>query len=52
MSGDARHRDGRAEVFAAVPQQEPVLAQRLFWRLALSLARFPMGVRLLQRLRG
>lgn len=50
--GDARHRDVRAEVFAVVPQQPASLAQRLFWRLALALARFPAGLKLLQRLRG
>jgi hypothetical protein len=50
--GDARHRDVRAQVFAAVPQRRAPLGKRLFWRLALGLARLPMGVRLLRRLRG
>lgn len=51
-SGDARHRDVRAAVFAVVPQQRATLGKRLFWRLVLFLARFPAGLRLLQRLRG
>ncbi len=50
--GDARHRDVRAEVFAVVPQQRASLRKRLFWWLVLLLARFPAGLRLLQRLRG
>jgi len=50
--GDARHRDVRAEVFAVVPQQRATLGKRLFWRVVLFLARFPAGLRLLQRLRG
>jgi hypothetical protein len=50
--GDARHRDVRAAVFAAVPQRRAPLAKRLFWRLVLALARLPMGLRLLRRLRG
>lgn len=50
--GDARHRDVRAEVFAAVPQRRAPLGKRLFWRIALFVARFPMGVRLMKRLRG
>ena len=50
--GDARHRDVRAEVFAVVPQQRATLGKRLFWRVVLLLARFPAGLRLLQRLRG
>ena len=50
--GDARHRDVRAEVFAVVPQQRATLGKRLFWRVVLFLARFPVGLRLLQRLRG
>ena len=50
--GDARHRDVRAEVFAAVPQQRASAGRRLFWRLVLFLARFPAGLRLLRRLRG
>jgi hypothetical protein len=50
--GDARHRDVRAAVFAAVPQRRAPLAKRLFWRLVLFLARFPAGLKLLQKLRG
>jgi hypothetical protein len=50
--GDARHQDVRAEVFAVVPQQAASMRQRAFWRLALALARFPAGLRLLRRLRG
>jgi hypothetical protein len=50
--GDARHRDVRAEVFAAVPQSRASLGQRAFWRVVLFLARFPAGLRLLKRLRG
>jgi len=50
--GDARHRDVRAEVFAAVPQPPAKLGQRLFWRAVLFLASFPAGLRLLKRLRG
>ena len=51
-TGDARHRDVRAAVFAVVPQQRASLGKRLFWRLVLFIARFPAGLRLLQRLRG
>ena len=50
--GDARHRDVRAAVFAVVPQQRASLGKRLFWRVVLFIARFPAGLRLLQRLRG
>ena len=49
--GDARHRDVRAAVFAAVPQQPATLSQRLFWRAVLFLASFPAGLALLKRLR-
>ena len=52
VRGDARHRDVRAEVFAVVPQQRATPGKRLFWRVVLFLARFPAGLRLLQRLRG
>ena len=52
VKGDARHRDVRAAVFAAVPQQRASLGQRLFWRFVLFVARFPAGLRLLKRLRG
>ena len=50
--GDARHRDVRAEVFAVVPQQSATLRTRLFWRVVLLLAKFPGGLKLLQRARG
>lgn len=50
--GDARHRDVRREVFAVVPQRQASLRKRLFWRLVLLIARFPAGLRLLQRARG
>ena len=50
--GDARHRDVRAEVFAAVPQRRAPLGKRAFWRVVLFVARFPAGLRLLKRLRG
>ena len=50
--GDARHRDVRAAVFAAVPQQSASLGKRLFWRLVLVLAKFPAGLSLLKRVRG
>jgi hypothetical protein len=50
--GDARHRDVRAEVFAAVPQRRASIGQRAFWRIVLFLAQFPAGLRLLKRLRG
>jgi hypothetical protein len=39
-------------VFAVIPQQRASLAKRLFWRSVLFLAKFPAGLRLLQRLRG
>ena len=51
-SGDARHRDVRAEVFAAVPQRRASIGNRAFWRIVLFLAQFPAGLRLLKRLRG
>lgn len=50
--GDARHRDVRAEVFAAVAQPPAKRSQRLFWRAVLFLASFPVGLKLLKRLRG
>lgn len=50
--GDARHRDVRAEVFAAVPQRQATFGSRAFWRIVLFAARFPAGLRLLKRLRG
>ena len=52
VSGDARHRDVRVEVLAAVPQRQAGLGKRAFWRLVLVLARFPAGLRALRRLRG
>jgi hypothetical protein len=51
-TGDARHEDVRAAVFAAVPQQRAGLGKRLFWRFVLFVAQFPLGLRLLRRLRG
>jgi hypothetical protein len=50
--GDSRHRDVREQVFAVVPQQQASFTKRCFWALVLFLARFPAGLRLLQRLRG
>ena len=52
VQGDARHRDVRAEVFAAVPQQRASTGKRAFWRIILFVAQFPAGLRLLKRLRG
>ena len=49
--GDARHRDVRAEVFAAVPPRRASIGKWVFWRAVLFAARFPAGVRLLRRLR-
>ena len=51
-TGDARHRDVREEIFAVVPQRRATLRKRLFWRLVLFTARFPAGLRLLQRARS
>jgi hypothetical protein len=51
-SGDSRHRDVREQVFAVVPQQQVPFAKRCFWSLVLLLARYPAGLRLLQRLRS
>ena len=50
--GDARHRDVRAEVFAAVPQHRASFGTRAFWSVVLFVARFPAGLSLLKRLRG
>lgn len=50
--GDARHRDVREQVFAAIPQRQASIGKRAFWRLVLALARFPAGLNLLRRLRG
>lgn len=46
--GDSRHRDARAAVFAAVPQRRAPLRKRVFWRVVLALARFPVILRLLR----
>ncbi|HYJ39683.1 MAG TPA: hypothetical protein VEW08_02765 [Steroidobacteraceae bacterium] len=51
-TGDARHRDVRAEVFAVVPQHRATFGTRAFWRIILFVAQFPAGLRLLKRLRG
>jgi hypothetical protein len=51
-TGDARHRDVSAEVFAVVPQRRAPLAKRAFWRVILFVAQFPAGLKLLKRLRG
>ena len=51
-TGDARHRDVRAEVFAAVPQRRASIGKRAVWRIVLFVAQFPAGLRLLKRLRG
>lgn len=50
--GDVRHRDVRAQVFAAVPQRRASIGMRLFWRSILFVAQFPAGLRLLKRLRS
>jgi hypothetical protein len=47
--GDTRHRDVRAQVFAAVPQRRAGLAKRAFWRLVLAAARFPALLKILRR---
>jgi hypothetical protein len=52
VTGDARHRDVRAQVFAVVPQRRATLGKRLFWRLVLFAARFPAALKVLQRGRG
>jgi len=49
---DARHRDVREAVFAAVPQRRAPFGKRLFWRVVLFVAQFPLGLRLLKRLRS
>jgi len=51
-TGDARHRDVTAEVFAVVPQRRAPIGKRAFWRIILFVAQFPAGLRLLKRLRG
>jgi len=51
-TGDARHRDVTAEVFAVVPQRRAPIGKRAFWRIVLFVAQFPAGLRLLKRLRG
>jgi hypothetical protein len=50
--GDARHRDVRELVFAAVPQRQAPFAKRAFWRMVLALARWPAGLKILRRIRG
>jgi hypothetical protein len=50
--GDARHRDVRGLVFAAVPQRQVPLSKRVFWRMVLAIARWPAGLGILRRLRG
>ena len=50
-TGDARHQDVRAAVFAVVPQRRASWGKRLFWRFVLFLAQFSWGLRLLKRLR-
>jgi len=52
VTGDSRHRDVREQVFAVVPQQPASFGKRVFWAVVLFAARFPAGLRLLQRLRG
>ena len=51
-TGDARHRDVTAEVFAVVPQHRAPIGTRAFWRIILFVAKFPAGLKLLERLRG
>jgi len=51
-TGDARHRDVTAEVFAVVPQRQAPPGKRAFWRIILFVAQFPAGLRLLKRIRG
>jgi hypothetical protein len=50
--GDARHRDVRELVFAAVPQRQVSLSKRAFWSMVLAIARWPAGLKTLRRLRG
>jgi hypothetical protein len=50
--GDARHRDVRELVFAAVPQRRTPLAKRAFWRMVLAAARWPAGLKALRRIKG
>ena len=52
VAGDSRHRDVRAQVFAAVPQRRAPFLKLLFWRFVLFFARFPSGLKLLERIRG
>jgi hypothetical protein len=51
-SGDARHRDVRTQVFAAVPQRRASIAKRAFWRIILFVAKFPVALKLVKRIRG
>jgi hypothetical protein len=52
VQGDARHRDVRALVFAAVPQRRASPGKRAFWSTVLFVARFPVALSLLKRLRS
>jgi hypothetical protein len=51
-TGDARHEDVGAAVFAVVPQRRAPWSKRIFWRFVLFVAQYPLGLRLLKRLRG
>jgi hypothetical protein len=52
VSGDALHRDVRAQVFGAVPPRRASFLKLLFWRFVLFFARSPGGLKLLARIRG
>ena len=52
VTGDTRHRDVRAQVFAAVPQRRAPFVKLLFWRFVLFFARSPAGLKLLALIRG
>lgn len=52
VTGDSRHRDVREQVFAVIPQQPASFGKRVFWSVVLFAARFPAGLKILQRLRG
>jgi hypothetical protein len=52
VTGDARHRDVREQVFAVIPQQPASFGKRIFWSVVLFVARYPAGLKILQRLRG
>ena len=51
-SGDARHQDVGAAVFAVVPQRRAPLGKRVFWQVVLFLASSRLGLKLLKKLRG